>query len=170
MTAKYRYYTKNAYPRLFWKYWDDSKVPATSTGTILRTLILDNIVQSPPRSAREGSIIENSKKPENFRTCAFVLESRPDKPLQAWFGLWGEGVVSLGILKFLQAFRDHEHDNAFLWPKLPKLGYIVLRDAQMGQIKHFGRILELVGFSIGYKMLYSRDFKFLQGCTLARYE
>ena len=39
----------------------------------------------------------------------------------------------------------------------------------MGQIKHFGRILDLVGFSIGYKMLYSRDFKFLQGCTLARY-
>ena len=82
----------------------------------------------------------------------------------------GEGVVSLEILKFLQAFRDHEHDNAFLWPKRHKLGYIVLWDAQMGEIMHFGRILDLVGFSIGYKMLSSRDFEFLQGCTLARYK
>ena len=79
--------------------------------------------------------------------------------------LWVIGIVSLGILKFLQAFRDHEHDNAFLRPKLHKLGYIVLRDTQMGQIKHFGRILDLVRFTIGYKMLYSRDFNILQGYT-----
>ena len=76
----------------------------------------------------------------------------------------------MGILKFLQAFRNHEHDNALRWPKLDEIGYIVLRDTRMGLIKQIGRILELLGFSIGYKMLYSRDFKFLQGCTLARYK
>ena len=55
----------------------------------------------------------------------------------ARFGIWGYELVTLGILKYLQAFCDHEHDNAYVCPKHHKIDYIVHMHAQVGQVSLF---------------------------------